>query len=60
MSLEQEDRWHYLTDKQETDLCLVAWLLDLGKTEDALIKLERMFPRQLKDLRGAIKKHGVK
>lgn len=47
-----------LTQDEETDLCIVAWLLDLNKTEEALIQLERMLP-QLKGLTDKIKSAGV-
>lgn len=59
---ELEDRGYTvfknLTQHEETDLCVVAWLLDLNKTEEALIMLERMLP-QLKGITNKIKSAGV-
>lgn len=59
---ELEDRGYTvfknLTQQEETDLCIVAWLLDLNKTEEALIMLERMLP-QLNGITHKIKTAGV-
>ena len=59
---ELEDRGYTvfknLTREEETDLSLVAWLLDLNKTEEALIMLERMLP-QLDGITQKIKSAGV-
>lgn len=59
---ELEDRGYKVlqtpTLQQETDLCIVAWLLDLNKTEEALIMLERLLP-QLNGITQKIKSAGV-
>lgn len=59
---ELEDRdytvFKNLTREEETDLSAVAWLLDLNKTEEALIMLERMLP-QLNGITHKIKSAGV-
>ena len=59
---ELEDRGYTvfknLTREEETDLSTVAWLLDLNKTEEALIMLERMLP-QLDGITQKIKSAGV-
>ena len=47
-----------LTNDEQTELCKVAWLVELNKTEEALIMLERFFP-MLRGIKDKIKNAGV-